>query len=211
MKSQLIYVHDPMCSWCWGFAETYLKLVEQLPEDVEVLRLLGGLAPDSDEVMPVSTRLMVQQAWQRIEEVIPGKKFNYDFWTKCQPRRATYPACRAVIAAREQGAEFDLRMTQQIQQAYYQQARNPSENETLVELAGEIGLDRERFEGQLTSEQTRDRLLEEINSARSIGINSFPSLVIQHAGKMESVLVNYTDANAMLDQINESLGITTSS
>ena len=211
MKSLLIYVHDPMCSWCWGFAETYLQLVELLPEDVEVLRLLGGLAPDSDEVMPVSTRLMVQQAWQRIEEVVPGKKFNYDFWTKCQPRRATYPACRAVIAAREQGTEFDLRMTQQIQQAYYQRARNPSDNETLIELSGEIGLDRERFAAQLTSEQTQHRLLEEINSARSIGINSFPSLVIQHEDKMESVLVDYTNAGAMLDQVNESLGITRSS
>ncbi len=211
MKSQLIYVHDPMCSWCWGFAETYLQLVKTLPEDVHVVRLLGGLAPDSDEVMPVSTRLMVQQNWQRIEEVIPGKKFNYDFWTKCQPRRATYPACRAVIAAREQGDEFDLRMTQQIQQAYYQQARNPSENETLIELATEMGLDGEKFATQLTSELTQQRLLEEINSARSIGINSFPSLVIQHAGKMESVLVNYTDVDAMLDQIQLSLGTAISS
>jgi len=210
MKSQLIYVHDPMCSWCWGFAETYLRLVEALPKNVEVVRLLGGLAPDSDEVMPVSTRMMVQQNWQRIEDVIPGKKFNYDFWTMCQPRRATYPACRAVIAAREQGEEFDLRMTQQIQQAYYQQARNPSENETLIELATELGLDGERFAVQLASEQTQQRLLEEINSVRSIGINSFPSLVIQHAGIMESVLVNYTDEDAMLDQIHISLGTATS-
>ena len=208
MNSQLIYVHDPMCSWCWGFAETYLQLVDQLPENVEVVRLLGGLAPDSDEIMPVSTRLMVQQNWQRIEDVIPGKIFNYDFWTKCHPRRATYPACRAVIAAREQGDEFDLRMTQQIQQAYYQQARNPSEDETLIELAKEIGLDGERFAEQLNMEQTQQKLLEEINTARSIGINSFPSLVVQHAGRMESVLVNYTDVDVILDQVQSTLGIT---
>ena len=205
MNSQLIYVHDPMCSWCWGFAETYLELIKQLPEDVVIVRLLGGLAPDCDEIMPESTRLMVQQNWQRIEEVIPGKKFNYDFWTNCQPRRATYPACRAVIAAREQGDEYDLKMTQQIQRAYYQQARNPSENETLIELAEEIGLDTARFAEHLTQEHTQQRLLEEIDTARSIGINSFPSLLIQHAGKIESVLVNYTDMDSMLRQINASL------
>ncbi len=199
-----------MCSWCWGFADTYLQLVEQLPVNVEVVRLLGGLAPDTDEIMPETTRLMVQQNWQRIEQVIPGIQFNYDFWTKCQPRRATYPACRAVIAAREQGPQYDLFMTRKIQKAYYQEARNPSENNTLIELTDELGLDKDRFTEALNAKQTQQQLLDEIANARSIGINSFPSLMLQHAGKMEPVLVNYTDVRTMLDQINESLGTTES-
>ncbi len=208
MNSQLIYVHDPMCSWCWGFSDIYLQLVEQLPVNVEIVRLLGGLAPDTDEIMPESTRLMVQQNWQRIEQVIPGTQFNYDFWTKCEPRRATYPACRAVIAAREQGAQYDFLMTRKIQKAYYQEARNPSENNCLIELAGELGLNKNRFAEALGAEQTQQLLLNEIASARSIGINSFPSLMLQHAGKIEQVLVNYTDVTTMLDQINTSLEIT---
>jgi putative protein-disulfide isomerase len=201
MSKKLIYVHDPMCSWCYGFSKTYQQLIEKLPEDIEVVRLLGGLAPDTDEIMPESTRQMVQQNWERISEVIPGVEFNYDFWTKCQPRRATYPACRAVIAAREQGEEFDDAMTRQIQQAYYQQAKNPSENETLVELAGEIGLDQDRFSEQLTTEDTHQRLLDEIATVRSIGISGFPSLILQKGDRLESVLVNYTDVEAMLTQI----------
>ncbi|MCP4186278.1 MAG: DsbA family protein [Gammaproteobacteria bacterium] len=208
MSSQLIYVHDPMCSWCWGFTDTYLQLVEQLPANVEIVRLLGGLAPDTDEIMPESTRLMVQQNWHRIEQLIPGIQFNYDFWTKCQPRRATYPACRAVIAAREQDAQYDLLMTRKIQKAYYQEARNTSENNSLIELADELGLDRDRFAEALNAEQIQQQLLNEIASARSIDVNSFPSLMLQHMGKMEPVLINYTDVTTMLDQINESLGST---
>ncbi len=206
MVKRLIYVHDPMCSWCWGFSDTYQSLVEQLPEGIQVLRLLGGLAPDSDEVMAEATKIMVQQAWQRIEQVIPGKRFNYDFWTKCQPRRATYPACRAVVAAREQGKEYDELMTFRIQQAYYRQARNPSDDETLFELSTELGLDAKRFSEQLKSANTQQQLIDEISIARSIGINSFPSLVLDLDGYLESVLVNYTDASAMLVQIDNSLG-----
>lgn len=206
MIKRLIYVHDPMCSWCWGFTDTYQSLVEQLPEDIKVLRLLGGLAPDSDEVMNESTKLMVQQAWQRIEQMIPAKQFNYDFWTKCQPRRATYPACRAIIAAREQGVEYDELMTRRIQQAYYQQARNPSDNDTLVELAADLGLDSKRFADQLISAETQRKLMDEISLARSMGINSFPSLVLDLDGRLESVLVNYTDVDAMLVQIEASMG-----
>lgn len=201
MSKKLIYVHDPMCSWCFGFSKVYQQLTEQLPENVALIRLLGGLAPDTDEIMPESTRQMVQQNWRRIEQHIPGVEFNYDFWTKCQPRRTTYPACRAVIAAREQGDEYDISMTRQIQQAYYRQARNPSDNETLIELAGEIGLDQERFSAQLVAEHTQQRLLDEIANTRAIGVSGFPSLVLQNDDGLQSVLVNYTDVNAVLEQI----------
>ena len=201
MSKKLIYVHDPMCSWCFGFSKVYQQLAEQLPENVALIRLLGGLAPDTDEIMPESTRQMVQQNWRRIEQHIPGVEFNYDFWTKCQPRRTTYPACRAVIAAREQGDEYDISMTRQIQQAYYWQARNPSDNETLIELAGEIGLDQERFSAQLVAEHTQQRLLDEIANTRAIGVSGFPSLVLQNDDGLQSVLVNYTDVNAVLEQI----------
>ena len=72
-------------------------------------------------------------------------KFNYDFWKKCRPRRSTYPACRAVIAARKQKNKFDMEMTLSIQKAYYLHARNPSDYETLIELAEEIGADKNKF------------------------------------------------------------------
>jgi putative protein-disulfide isomerase len=205
MKTTLIYVHDPMCSWCWGFSDVYQQLVEQLPEEVDVLRLLGGLAPDSDVPMPESMQAMLQQAWQRIETMIPDKQFNFDFWNQCVPRRSTYPACRAVIAAREQGDQYDVIMTQAIQQAYYQQARNPSDDATLIELAGEIGLDQQRFASQLLDTKIHQQLLDEINTARSIGIDSFPSLVLEHGGQYYPVLSNYTNVDQILNQINANM------
>ena len=201
MDKRLIYVHDPMCSWCWGFAETWQRLRELIGDEIPIMRLLGGLAADSDEPMPESMQQMLQQTWQHIEQVIPGKKFNFEFWTSCTPRRSTYPACRAVIAAREQGEQYDELMTRQIQQAYYQQARNPSDNTTLIELAGEIGLDADRFAGQLTAEKIHHKLLEEISMARAMGINGFPSLAVEEGGRLRRLATSYVDAEAMLAQI----------
>jgi putative protein-disulfide isomerase len=191
-----------MCSWCFGFSKTLTTVLDQLPNGIKVKRLLGGLAPDSNELMPEATRNMVRQNWQRIEQAIPGVHFNYDFWDNCEPRRATYPACRAVIAARQQGETFDAVMTDQIQQAYYQQARNPSNDSTLIELAVEIGLDQEPFCHDLTSNETEQILLQEINQSRSLGVNGFPSLVMECNGRYELVHTNYTDADLMLNQIN---------
>jgi putative protein-disulfide isomerase len=205
MKTTLIYVHDPMCSWCWGFADVYEQLLQKLPAEIVIRRLLGGLAPDSEVPMPESMQAMLQQTWRRIETMIPGKQFNFEFWSKCTPRRSTYPACRAVIAAREQGEQNDPIMTRAIQQAYYQQARNPSDHETLVKLAAEIGLDAKRFASQLLDEKTHQQLLDEIDSARSIGIDSFPSLMLEQNGRFTSILANYTNMDQILNQINANL------
>lgn len=154
MKAILYYIHDPMCSWCWGFSRVYNQLLEKLPREIEVQRLLGGLAKDTDIAMPVDMQETIKSNWLRIEEHIAGIKFNFDFWHNNIPRRSTYPACRAVIAAREQGQEKDSLMTEAIQRAYYKQARNPSDENILIELAKEIGLEQKRFIFSFKSQQT---------------------------------------------------------
>ena len=200
MKNTLIYVHDPMCSWCWGFDAVRRRLFDALSETMHIERLLGGLAPDSDQPMPESMQQMLQQTWTRINQ-LTGAPFNFDFWRDCSPRRSTYPANRAVIAAREQGEEQDAAMTARIQRAYYQEARNPSDDATLVALAVDLGLDGERFEASLNAAATRDALQAEITRVHAIGVEGFPSLVIENQGTLRHVRVNYTDLDAMLRDI----------
>jgi putative protein-disulfide isomerase len=194
----LYYIHDPMCSWCWGFAPVLDRLMTELPEHIEVRRLVGGLAPDSDVAMPDETREYVQQQWRRIEETIPDRRFNFDFWSKCQPRRSTYPACRAVIAAREQGETNDVLMTKAIQRAYYEQARNPSDKETLVVLAREIGLDADTFANALTSPAVDEQLDREIGHSRALGARGFPSLVLVDGDVSRLIPIDYLDSAPML-------------
>ncbi len=163
--------------------------------------MVGGLAPDSDQPMPDSMRQMLQQTWHRIEQSIPGTRFNHAFWDECSPRRSTYPANRAVIAARQQAESFDQLMTTRIQQAYYLEAKNPSDNSVLIELAADIGLDIERFAESLVSDSLQRQLLAEIESARAMGINSFPSLAVHRDGVLRHIGLSYTDPEAMLSQI----------
>jgi putative protein-disulfide isomerase len=202
MTTSLYYVHDPMCSWCYAFRPALDALIAKLPKQVEVILLLGGLASDSEEPMPEDTREYVQANWQRIEEVVPGTKFNYDFWEKCQPRRSTYPACRAVIAAREQGQEYDLEMIWAIQQAYYLQVRNPSDVSTLTELAVEIGLDKDKFTKDIQSVETDEILRQEIKQSRQLGMNSFPGLLLDTGDKQIRIEPDYINSDVMLEKMS---------
>lgn len=201
MKPILYYVHDPMCSWCWGFSQTLNKLLADLPENITVQRLLGGLAPDDDSPMPESMQQYIKKNWARIEDKINGVRFNYDFWSECTPRRSTYPACRAVIAARKQGEENDKKMTEAIQRAYYKEARNPSNNSTLIELAKELNLAVSEFEKDLLSDETQKTLEEEINFSRELFAESYPNLVLKTDEGVYSIPLDYNNSDVMLDTI----------
>lgn len=201
MQDTLIYVHDPMCSWCWGFEPTRQIIFAAVNGRMQIRRMVGGLAPDSDVPMPTEMRSMLQQTWQQIQQTIPGTRFNFEFWQKCSPRRSTYPANRAVLAAREQGDEFDAQMTARIQQAYYLEAKNPSDNSTLIKLATDIGLDSERFANDLVADSIQQQLNDEIRTAREMGINSFPSLAVKNTGGLHHIRLNYTHPEAMLREI----------
>jgi len=201
----LYYIHDPMCSWCWAMAPVLNEFIRKIPDDIEFRKLLGGLAPDTDEPMSEDLREMVQSSWRRILQHVPDTELNFAFWTDCVPRRSTYAACRAVIAARMQGADYEEAMNTAIQRAYYTQARNPSEESTLVALAGEIGLDVDRFREALHSEDVQQALEAEIAQAREMDVESFPAIVFRDHKGVRPILVDYTDARPMLAAIDAAL------
>jgi putative protein-disulfide isomerase len=201
MQPELIYIHDPMCSWCWGFERTRRQLFASLPGNIGIRRLLGGLAADNNQPMSPEMRHYIQQTWKQIEDKIPGIKFNFDFWKKCQPRRSTYQACRAVIAARQQGDKYDMAMTGNIQRAYYREAKNPSDTDTLVELAAKMGLDASRFAYDLKARETERCLQDEIQQAARLGTEGMPALVLKADNQIWPIAIDYLDAGVMLEVI----------
>ncbi|NQZ08641.1 MAG: DsbA family protein [Algicola sp.] len=187
-KTILYYVYDPMCSWCWGYRPAWQALKQHLESLVDIQYRVGGLAPDSDLPMPADMQTFLQGVWHKINNQL-GTQFNHDFWTQCQPRRSTYPACRAVLIAREHGLEQAMYLA--IQEAYYLNAKNPADIETLVELAQGLGLCGKAFAAQLTSSEVNQQLLDEIAEVRKMPIQGFPSLVLMVDGHHIAIPLDY--------------------
>ena len=195
---ELIYVADPMCSWCWGYQPVMEQVYEAIG-DLPVRYVMGGLARDSDEPMPAETQAYVQDQWRKVTAET-GASFNWDFWEACRPRRSTYPACRAVIAASFQERTRD--MFEAVQRAYYQEARNPSDLETLSAVAGEIGLDVGRFAADVVSGAAEQVLQDGFALRRSINANSFPSLVARtDAGQTVWLTKGYAEPATVMGQL----------
>ena len=205
MDAVLFYVADPMCSWCWGFRPVLDRVRKALPREVPLRFVMGGLAKDSQEQMPDHVRAYIQNAWREVSAKT-GAAFNWDFWTRCRPRRSTYPACRGVLSAAAQAEEAGPRYFEAVQKAYYLQARNPSEVGTLVELAEESGLDVSRFEAALRSREIDQRLHEDFSLRSRLGIREFPSLVLEQIEARTPMAVGYEDAEVVLGRLASALG-----
>ena len=201
MNKTLYYVHDPMCSWCWGFRPVWKEICKNLPENIEIKYILGGLAPDSDDPMSEEMKLEIAGYWRKVQKHIPDTEFNFDFWTKCIPKRSTYPACRAVIATKEQNPSLEKEIISAIQASYYLQAKNPSENEVLIAIAVSLGLDENRFIEDLSSAKTQKKLDEDIVFSRQIGAQGFPSMILGDEAGYQYVPLNYNDARSSLEFI----------
>ncbi|MGR9054115.1 MAG: DsbA family protein [Gammaproteobacteria bacterium] len=201
MTDTLYYIHDPMCSWCYAFDNSLRRLAQGLPETVTVVKVVGGLAPDSAEPMPEDLRDKIRSTWQRIEQSVPGVRFNFDFWRKNTPYRSTYLACRAILAAKSQAPEFEDKMIEAIQHAYYRRAENPSLSATLIRCAQHAGLDMAAFERDIVNPAIEKALRDDIGLARKLGVVSFPSLRLASGGAFYPIRIDYLNPSAMLQSI----------
>ncbi len=209
MTLTIYYVVDPMCSWCWGFAPVWRDFVSEIPESATVVDLMGGLAPDNEAPMDSAMRQYVQDAWGAVK-ARTGAEFNFEFWDKCEPKRSTYSACRAVIAAGEQASGARRTMYDAIQRAYFFGARNPSDAEVLECIAAEIGLDREKFGEDLRSGHVERILQLELESVAKLGVSGFPTVVGKRewAGepaRYDLLTAGFSDIDVLRDRLRRLL------
>jgi putative protein-disulfide isomerase len=78
MTLTLYYFHDPMCSWCWAFRPRWQEITAGLPDSVGYRRVLGGLAPDTDQAMPKEMQAKLRAIWQTIQQTVPSTPFNFE-------------------------------------------------------------------------------------------------------------------------------------
>lgn len=190
MQARLLYVMDPMCSWCWGFAPVLEALAEQAAEaGVGLDLVVGGLRRDGVAV-DAAGRVRYLGYWQAVNAAT-GQLFNFD---KGIPEGFVYdtePACRAIVTARSLAPELVWPLTRLIQQAFYTEGQDVSRASVLVELAEKAGIPRIEFAEAFDSQAQRDATQADFTWAQSLGIAGFPTLLAEHNGQLALVTNGY--------------------
>jgi putative protein-disulfide isomerase len=197
----LYYFGDPMCSWCWGFRPVLEQVDQEYPE-LERVMVLGGLRGGDEEPMSDDLAAMIRNAWLRIEEST-GQKFNHDLWELHRPLATTWPACRAVLAARLLDPKAEWAFMVAMFEAYFTRALDPSSRETHLMIAEEQGFDRNIYMGILDSEQVERTLQTDLRTTQRFGITGFPSVVLSIEGTNYVISPGYQPVEGLRRAINE--------
>ena len=88
-----------------------------------------------------------------------------------------------------------------IQEAYYLNARNPSDDDVLIDLACQLELDTEQFSNDLSSVETQNELMSEIQFSRELGTQGFPSLIFETKNSRKLLQLDYNHPDAILNQL----------
>jgi putative protein-disulfide isomerase len=196
METELLYVADPMCSWCFAFAPQLEQIQTDLRPGIGFRIVLGGLAPDDDTPMSQEMCGYIKSAWRSIEERT-STRFNWDYWDHNQPSRSTWPACRAVLAASPRGPE----MFQAIQRAYYQEAKDPSKLDVLLAIASDLAFDVPSFATAIQAPVTREALQQEFQLRDQLGARSFPSVALRQGEQLTLLTSGWVEEAALRDQL----------
>lgn len=187
-RAELIYVGDPMCSWCWGFA----PVLEQLDARYQLpLRtVVGGLRP-GPAAEPLGTRLaeFLRHHWEQIAE-LTGQPFDLSGLDREDWTYDTWPADVAVVAGRIVDESRVLAWFSRVQRAFYAEGADITNRSVLVALADEFGLERfaDVYDDPATAEATRA----DFTLSRQLGVSGFPSLLFRDDEVVAPVAYGYT-------------------
>ncbi len=179
MTKQLIYVGDPMCSWCWGFAPVKRRIEEQCEGRAEVSLAVGGLRPFTTEPQDDQRKAFLREHWQEIGDKT-GQPFAFHLLDRDDFVYDTEPASRAAVVVRHlDGQAKALDFFSELQRAFYADNADVTEAATLTALARDFGVDGDAFAERLETEEMRQATIEDFQLARSLGVTGFPTVVVK--------------------------------
>ena len=190
MQARLIYVMDPMCSWCWGFAPVLAALAEQAQAvDVPMHLVLGGLRQEQAALEPAG-RVRILAHWQAVN-ASTGQMFNFNDGLPEGLVYHTEPPCRALVVARQLDASKVWPLLELIQQAFYCQGRDVTRAAVLRELASAAGLPRGEFAEAFDSPQAQAATQADFSWVQGLGIAGFPTLLAERNGQLALLTNGY--------------------
>ena len=198
----LLYVADPMCSWCWGFAPVIEQVRNSYGDRLRVELVLGGLRPGTSHPLPSAQRQDILGHWRAVHRVT-GQPFQFEGAMPDGFIYDTEPASRAVVVASMLRPESVFTFFRAVQSAFYVERRNVTDVRVLTELADGLGLEKQQFLQAFESQAARDMTQGHFHTARQLGVHGFPTLIGQQEASYRLVSSGYCSFEELNPKIME--------
>lgn len=196
-SAQLIYILDPMCSWCWGFNPVMQQVLKQAQAaGVKVTVRVGGLRTGQQAVLDETKRAYIQQHWRTVAQMTE-QPFDFGNALPSGFLYDTEPACRALVVARQLDERLLFAFLDSLQRAFYQEALDITQPSVLCGLAVQAGYASEAFCDAFDLQATQVATQADFAWVRNLAISGFPSLLAEHQQQYALITNGYQPYTAI--------------
>jgi putative protein-disulfide isomerase len=201
----LIYIADPMCSWCWGFSPVLEEITRIFQARVSFQLMLGGLRSGNTERFDESRRAYILQHWHAVHERT-GQPFNFDFRMGSTFTYDTEPASRGTVVTKQLMPGKEWEFLKHVQWSFYVKNIDVTNPEILEEVAVTVGLDGSQFRQAFHDPHTKQLVWEDFDQSRQLGVDGFPTLLGQRGCSISTVMHGFQDVETLVTSIEIFLG-----
>src|SRR3954451_16005603 len=197
---KLIFVGDPMCSWCYGFSKEMASVIDSTPE-MELQIVLGGMGAGSTQVLDDAGKRFRLAHWARVQQA-SGAEFNRDALLARQGFvYDTEPICRAVVTARVMEPSVSLlSVFRAFQRAFYVDGLDTTDGKVLAEVGAAamrsagFHASADDFFLRWSSEEVIEATLADFSLTRKLGVTGFPALFVASEGNIGRIASGFMTA-----------------
>ncbi len=212
-RHELVYIGDPMCSWCWGIEPALRRLIGFARErGLRFSIVVGGLRAGGGEAWTTAFKDFLRHHWQQVGER-SGQPFSFGLFERPQFDYDTEPACRAVVVARgllaqqqpggDDAALYDFFAA--IQQRFYVAGDDPGQLEFYREPCRAHGLDFDSFAQRFASDEAKAATRAEFELCRQWGVSGFPTVLLRRGDELQLLASGWAGADQLLKAAAQAL------
>lgn len=181
-KPRILYVYDAMCGWCYGFSGIIQRISHKYSGHYDFIAVSGGMIV-GEQIEPVSVMAnYIKSAYPRVE-ALSGVKFGEPYVKLLDEGTYILNSIKPGIAMTVFKSYFPLQsidFVHDLQKAHYREGKSLNEREVYEELVPLFGIDTGEFVERLNDEQFHIRTQEEFDHVKKLGINGFPTVLLEN-------------------------------
>ncbi len=201
MKTKLLFVTDPLCSWCWGTLPEVLSAREQMAQQVEFDLIMGGLQIGPPTGLVEYDKQRLRRLWQEVTNVT-GRTFSGKI-----PEDFVYHsevACRAVEIARNNTGGPPWDFFYQLQASFYEDGLDISQPAVLANL---LQIDEVDVSSLISDSHFVDAVRRHFELAASLSASALPTILLDTGEGYKLLSGGYITAEYLVAEIEHRMEI----
>ena len=196
---ELVYVADPMCSWCWGFAPVIEKVESSF--DIGLRIIIGGLRP-GDRAEPINgIRDYLAHHWTQVA-ARSGQPFDHAGLDRHNWMYDTLVPDIAVVTMREAARHETRRFLDTVQRAFYSERIDITDPQVYRDLVVGFPVDPDEFVNQIGSAEMKAATEQDFVEAQWLGVTGFPTLLLRDGASTLPISYGYAPFETVAGRIN---------